>query len=318
MKKITIFIIVVSLFAACTNGSKTTGKENSGDSTHVESGDQSQDSPAVDKDTIEIEPAQGENPEDDGTQADKGDHAGMAQTAGKSGSGKEKKRYRIKSGIVEFKISGKNISGKKMLYFDKWGMREREERFTTLKMNGEEQKMHDARILKNGWGYIINYDRKELMKAEDPTLKMAGDKDVVEFGEELMTSMGGKKSGKEKVAGYGCDKWDIMGQQTWLHEGVILKTAVELGGMDMTEEAVKVSFNVPVPDDKFVVPTGFKEVKSADPTAGMTEEEFNAELEKMKNLSFEDFKKMMESSGEKIDDMEKAYKEFKDYVNSRK
>ncbi len=197
--------------------------------------------------------------------------------AGSSASGSKKevrlKRYQVPSGVVEYKIdingnmgvgrvSGHGVS---KLYFKDWGAVElQEEQFeqtTAIKMFGQNQvqkdKTHKMSKLDNGVSYSVDFKAKKIYKMQDPAMgffKSFAKGDVAGSVEEMMKSMGAKKTGTEKILGYPCDVWDMNGVKIWMYKGVPLKSATNIGGIKYVSEAVKAEFGGKVPEKYFRLP----------------------------------------------------------------
>jgi len=166
------------------------------------------------------------------------------------------KRYQIKSGIVEYTLSGTR-TGTETIYFDNWGMREAKYTKSEMSMMGVTQKQNTLVIIDGETTYSIDLDTKTGTKMETPMLKelAANNKDLTDAGEKMMKSMGGAKIGTEVVLGKTCDVWEIktMQSKTWVWKNVPLKTQVNMANMQMTMIATKFEEGASIPADKFKV-----------------------------------------------------------------
>jgi hypothetical protein len=180
------------------------------------------------------------------------------------------KRYNIEKGIVEYELSGSR-TGKEILYFDNWGMREATFTNAEISISGFSIKENKITILDGEWTYNIDLDKKTGSKIKTPLLeeliKAAGDKDLGEFGEEMLKKMGGKKIGKDEVLGKTCDIWEIQNLNTrsWVWNWITLKTEAKLMGVSVIITATKISPNVSVPEEKFKIPAGITITEGVDP-----------------------------------------------------
>jgi hypothetical protein len=188
-----------------------------------------------------------------------GEKTGAANAAQ---SGQEAKRYKIKSGIIEYKITGMQ-SGTEILYFDDWGRKEAKYTNTEISVMNIKQKQNQLGILDGNITYTIDLDRKTGTKMDTPLMgdlsrgaKRQG-KDMTDVGMEMLKQMGGEKVGEEKVAGYLCEVYEIkkMSSKTWVHNGVTLKMESNMVGMQRNQEATRVQLNVPIPQDKLRIPS---------------------------------------------------------------
>lgn len=168
------------------------------------------------------------------------------------------KRYLIKSGIVEYTLSGTR-KGTETIYFDDWGMREAKYTKAELSVAGFTQKQNTLTLLDGETTYNIDLDRKTGTKMETPMLKelAANNKDLTDAGEKMMKSMGGAKVGTEVVLGKTCDVWEIKNMQskTWVWKNVPLKTQVNMANMPMAMIATKFEEGASIPADKLKVPS---------------------------------------------------------------
>jgi len=176
------------------------------------------------------------------------------------------KRYNVKSGIVKYKtkIYGKMMgstiegNGTEELYFRNWGALELKKtdskQVTHINMFGQKQtqvdETHQINKLDNGKAYSVDVKNKVIYTTIDPAMefiKNSNNGDVVEIAEKMLESMGGKKTGKEKVLGYNCDVWEIPGGKQWIYKGVPLKLEMTAMGITTTTTATDAKFNINVP-----------------------------------------------------------------------
>jgi flagellar biosynthesis GTPase FlhF len=73
-------------------------------------------------------------------------------------------------------------------------------------------------------------------------------------GEAMMKQMGGKKTGTDKVLGYTCDVWEVMGTKQCLYKGIPLRVETDVMGIKNTEIATKASFGISISSDDFKMP----------------------------------------------------------------
>jgi len=223
------------------------------------------------------------------------------------------KRYEVKSGIVKYtttisgKILGSKItgSGTESLYFKNWGALELKEeeskQTTTMKFFGKEKientSTHIIKKLDNGESYLADFKTKTITANRDLGMNMMkqSNKDAGEAGMNMLESMGGKKVGDESVLGHNCEIWDVMGAKQWIYKGVTLKMEVTVLGIKTITQATSSKFDVSVADSKFELP----DFPIQKMEGFMNNDEFNDELEdmdanmeKIQNLSFEEWKKM--------------------------
>ncbi len=253
------------------------------------------------------------------------------------------KRYHIKSGIVKYKtrINGKVMgstiegTGTQELYFKNWGAMELkksdEKKITHINIFGQKKTEveHTKTIdkLDNGKSYSVDEKNKVIYVRQDPAINMLknmGQEDIAKAGENMLKSLGGKKTGTEKVIGYTCDVWQIPGGKQWIYKGVPLKIQMSLMGITTTNEATEAKFNVPVPDKYFVLPDypvqqmpGFK--NDPNRTKDMKQRD-----EKLRKMSFKQYKEMLQKNDPKTfknmseNDLKMSYKLMKKIADNGK
>ncbi|HHD72382.1 MAG TPA: hypothetical protein ENL02_00445 [Epsilonproteobacteria bacterium] len=178
------------------------------------------------------------------------------------------KRYDVKSGKIDYKIIGSGMImgvetktvGIKRVLFDAYGAREIAEvnkiQKTTMDGKTTADKSHKITYMNGAMIYHIDMKRKRIMRMQNPALMLSSLKGRTpeQFAEYLMKKMGGKRIGTEKILGYRCDLWDIMGAKQWIYKGVVLKTESNTLGMKSTEVAIKAKFDISLTDKNYKLP----------------------------------------------------------------
>lgn len=228
------------------------------------------------------------------------------------------KRYDVKSGVVEYtttisgKVMGSTVigSGTEKLYFKDWGAVELKEtessQTSTTKIFGKEKtetdNTHTINKLDNGASYFVDFNKKQIYANQDMSMEMAKafhpNGDAGEIGESMLESIGGKKIGTENFLGYSCEVWELSGGKQWIYKGVMLKMEMMTLGIKTVTEATRAKFDVSVADAHFKLPDfpvqkteGF--MNNDEMNNEMDNHEMNEGMEIMKNLSFEEWKKMV-------------------------
>lgn len=177
------------------------------------------------------------------------------------------KLYDIKSGKITYKIDGSgNVMGqtmqkrgKKRLIFDHYGTHSLTEKVVVdkQKIMGQENvtKTHTMTYFKEGIVYSVDFDTKEIYRTvNEGMVLMGGQGNLNQRGEAMMKKMGGKKTGTDKVLGYTCDVWELMGTKQCLYKGVPLKVESNMMGIINKEIAVEATFDVALSEKNFVLP----------------------------------------------------------------
>ncbi len=181
------------------------------------------------------------------------------------------KRYDVKSGKIEYsmKESGNIMGmvkikgvGKKRLVFDNYGVKDlTEENKVKKETTGGQSKVektHTIQYMNAGIMYQVDFDKKKIIRMENPAMAMnamlGGGKNVGQTGEAMMKSMGGKKVGTDKVLGYTCDVWDLMGIKQCIYKGIPLSIESNIMGLKSTQVATKADFDISLSEDDFKLP----------------------------------------------------------------
>lgn len=181
------------------------------------------------------------------------------------------KKYEVKSGKIEYKIKGSgNIMGmvetktigKKRIIFDNYGVKDltEENKVTKETTMGQTKvrKTHTITYMNEGIVYNVNFNKKVIVRMKSPAVGMMGmmnsDKSMKDTGAAMMQKMGGKKLGTDKVLGYTCDIWNLMGEKQCMYKGIPLRIESYVMGMKSTEEATKAEFDISIHQDDFRLP----------------------------------------------------------------
>ncbi|WP_179318248.1 hypothetical protein [Winogradskyella helgolandensis] len=243
------------------------------------------------------------------------------------------KRYKVKSGIITYKITitgdvmGSKItgSGTESLYFTNYGALELVEEITSqttaVNVFGNKStkttETHTMKKLDNGDSYSVDFKQKKIYKIQDPAMQLTKtyepNADAGEVGEDMLTAIGGKKIGNETYKDFECDIWEAMGIKQWIYKGVTLKSVGTLMGIKTTKEATNIAFNIDVSESHFKLPD--YTIVEQDELFGDVEidTDFNSNLEdtdydlsKIKNMSFEEWKKKATLNDEELGEMSEA------------
>lgn len=242
----------------------------------------------------------------------------------------ELKRYKVKSGIIKYKttITGEVIgskitgSGTESKYFKDYGALELAEiessQTTVTNIFGNKTTnttdTHTMNKLDNGVSYNVDYKQKKIYKQKDLAMELTKefqpDADAEKVGKDIFKAIGGEKIGSENYQGYDCEIWEAMGVKQWIYKGVTLKSVGTLMGITTTTEATSIEFNTEVPESNFKLPDYpiveqehlFGDVEiDADFDSDL--EDIDANLNKIKNMSFEEWKKHATLNDEQMGEM---------------
>ena len=174
----------------------------------------------------------------------------------------ETKRYGIKSGILEYAISGggnmmgieTKIEGKSKTVFKEWGNVELHEETTKSVIMGREEQSHQTTKIDAGKVYVVDYEQKSIVQYDPSMLMESEHKELAKSAKEMMLSMGATKTGEETIHDYPCEVWETKHMKLWLHKGVMLKSNVRVMGSTHTTEATNIQFNISISDDDLKLP----------------------------------------------------------------
>ena len=180
------------------------------------------------------------------------------------------KLYDVKSGKVEYEIKGggeimgskMQTVGKKRVIFDAYGAKNLTEENKIDKQNimGQNKitKTHTMTYMKSGMMYTADFKHRRIMRMENMGMAMAGlmggGQNMKQTGEAMLKKMGGKKTGTDKVLGYSCDVWELMGTKQCIYKGLPLRVETDMMGMKNSEIATKAEFDISLSKDDFKLP----------------------------------------------------------------
>lgn len=171
----------------------------------------------------------------------------------------DQKIYGIKSGIIEYEITGSQ-TGTKKLYFDDWGRKQAEFTNSTIKVGKYTKHSNLLKITNGDWQYIINLENNTGLKRENPVIEkiieLKNQTNYGEFGEQLLLISGGFESGRDIVSGKKCKVYEFKKQNTksWIWNWLMLKSETKRGNINITVVAKNIEENVFIADTVFSPP----------------------------------------------------------------
>lgn len=168
--------------------------------------------------------------------------------------------YTIKSGYIEYKVTG-NSTGTKKMWWDNYGNMSRTESnvVTVTKIFGMTNETKEERIsvTKKNQFWDANLVEKTYQTGiYDIEENLAFYQNMTEaekraFEKQMLDQYGGSIVGKETILGYECDIVSVMGAKSWVYKGFVLKTEASIMGITIVETAIKFDQNIAVPASKF-------------------------------------------------------------------
>lgn len=178
---------------------------------------------------------------------------------GKDSSSELQKRYGVKSGVIEYVLSGSQ-EGTKTLYFDSWGMRQAEYTRSVFTIKGFTKPINVVSIIDGEYQYNINMDQNSGTRTRNPILRtmeqLQDQKGFNEFGEQMLLNMGANKIGSEDFLGKSCDVYEMKstGTKLWVWEWLTLKSITQSRGIEINLTATRINEGASVPSEKFKIP----------------------------------------------------------------
>ena len=175
-------------------------------------------------------------------------------------------KYAVKSGKIEYKLTG-NTTGTKTVYFDDYGEKyyEQLKSVSITKIFGvtDRTETNKITIINKSHFWTIDKINGSNIEGELPfyTSSRSAFENMTEaeqkkFADDLLKSFGGKREGSEKILSYTCEKISVMGSLSWIYEGIILKSETEVMGISANETATSFEKNISIPASKFNAPSG--------------------------------------------------------------
>jgi len=180
------------------------------------------------------------------------------------------KMYGVESGKIDYKISGSGnimgvktkVVGKKRILFKAYGVKslteKNEVRKTVMGGKSNIEKSHKLTCLDGAILYNADMEKKRITRMQNPAIAMmgalGGGKSPMEMGEAMLKQMGGKKIGTDKVLGYTCNVWEMVGTKQCIYKGIPLKTESNVMGIKNTEVATKAEFDISISNEDLKLP----------------------------------------------------------------
>jgi len=174
----------------------------------------------------------------------------------------EEKRYEVKSGIIEYAISGSGnmvgiqtlIEGKSRALFKEWGNVALYEDTVKTVVMGNEEHTHHTTKRDHAKVYVADHQKKVIYQYDPETLLRSEYKDLAKSAKEMIVGLGGKKTGNETIQGYECEVWETPLMKFWLHKGIMLRSETNIMGITHRTEAVTIDLDASVSDEDLKLP----------------------------------------------------------------
>jgi len=177
------------------------------------------------------------------------------------------KMYKIKSIIAYYDVktysfnnnSNSQVQGIAKLVFDNWGAKELKEEDVSEIKQGDfnyTKSKHKLILMDNGTIYLVDFNKKKIIKTRDRDLDMAIVKKLNLSNQSIksLIKLGAKKIGVEKIANLKCDVWEYKSQQVCLYKGIPLKIIIKNASFYSEKKAIQVILNKQIPAKEFMLP----------------------------------------------------------------
>lgn len=201
------------------------------------------------------------------------------------------KKYADKSGSMTYTMSG-TTTGEITYYWDDWGYKELIVENSVTKVMGFSTENKSFKLSIGKYTYEWKEGDSEIKKMENPVLAMLEDeksdqKDVENYGKNILEKMGFKKTGTETVAGKTCEVWESesMGK-TWVWKTYSMKSETSIMGMTINQTMKELKNGAAVDPKKLELPKDKKIVEQTMPTGeeGDNPEDVKKAQEMLKGL----------------------------------
>lgn len=187
----------------------------------------------------------------------------------------EYKQFAVKSGYVEYELSGNTI-GTKKFWWDNFGEKSRTEikSTTTIKIFGRTNKEEQNSVsIADGtrvyaWdlikGSAYKTSNAEYIDMGKELTKDMSEAEIEQMGQDIIDALGGERLGTEKILGKTCEVIKLMMAKVWIYKGIPLKSEAKLLGITTSEIAIEIKENINIPQSTFTPDKGieFQEIDS--------------------------------------------------------
>lgn len=173
-------------------------------------------------------------------------------------------RFLVKSGYIEYELTG-STQGYKKIWWDDHGDKEYEE----IKSNSEvkfmgmvqKEETHSITITVGDKFWSLNLLENSGIKGTIPSYDASEhysenltEAEKKQFEDNILNAFGGERLEPEMFLGHKCDVIEVMGAKSWIYKGVILKSTANMMGIEINEIAVKFDENKSIPASRFYPP----------------------------------------------------------------
>lgn len=170
-------------------------------------------------------------------------------------------KYNIKSGIVEYRLSG--IDGTETVYWDNYGALELRNSRTKQSTDGGDVESNSLVLYIDSMLYQIDLNAKKGIKI-NLNKYLGGKTNMKVFSKDLLKQLNGERKGTEIILGRQNDVW-LLGDGAKVCLFNDIPFSIEMGKISI--KAVKYEENIVIPAKIFALPKGIEIRESDSPTA---------------------------------------------------
>jgi len=239
----------------------------------------------------------------------------------------EATNFAIKSGYVKYELTG-NTTGFREIWWSEYGNKSYtiEKYKSTTKMLGiSSTEIVNKHTISNDTDYWeVDYTTMTGIKETNTYYdsNIGPDKELSEAeqqkqAQEIMDALGGEKLADEKIMGYTCEVYTVMGSKVWFYKGISLKSTISLLGINAEENAIVFKPNISIPDSKFTPPSDVQYTEIIAEEMQQTEEVYEEEVPTATITSTTPEKTETIETSEKVSINDKySYTKFEDALNN--
>lgn len=179
------------------------------------------------------------------------------------------KKYKIESGIINYKMDMMGMETKMSVYFKEFGKIEAS--YTETEMMGERTVIRT--LQKDNYYYTFTPGKNTGTKFQMVGNEIVDESAMQKLNEADIIKLGGKKIGTEKILGKECSIYELIQNdvdtKVWIWNSMFLKTIASQNGMEMKMEAYEIKETTNFPAGIFDVP---KNIKFSDPAKNIEPE----------------------------------------------
>jgi hypothetical protein len=188
----------------------------------------------------------------------------FSQAKAKDLRAKDFKKYAMKSGSIEYEISG-DATGSETLVFDDFGWTSLKKQTMNFELYGISSTQSVHEVTDGDFSYRLQPEDSTMSKRVDlKWSSIASYKSPDQLSEAILFSLGGTYASDSTLNDKVCQVWTFENkamQEMWIWNGLVMKRKTKLGDRIVITTASKMEINVEVDPSQFIIPNYFVEKK---------------------------------------------------------